>query len=221
MRRLLASPQTEIHWCAEKDFSGCFDATLAISSLPRAFATRLDSVPAPIPYLRPEPDLQARWREKLGPGLKIGLCWRGSQDFRVDPRRSIPPAALAPLATVEGPNFFALQKDVSTHELPEALRGRVQTFGAGYDDGPDAFVDTAAIMAELDLIITCDTSIAHLAGALGRPVWLALRHVAEWRWMTEQTDTPWYPTMRLFRCGVGDDWRALFEGIAGEIAARR
>jgi tetratricopeptide (TPR) repeat protein len=219
LRRLLAGSGAAIDWRDETDLSGDFDAALAISSLPRACATRLDGVPAPIPYLRPEPALRARWRERLaGPGLKVGLCWRGSQDFRVDPRRSIPPEALAPLAGVDGVRLFALQIDVGARELPEALRGRVEVFGAGYDDGPDAFVDTAAVMAELDLVISCDTSTAHLAGALGRPVWLALRHVAEWRWMTQRADSPWYPTMRLFRCGEGDDWRALFETIAGEIA---
>jgi ADP-heptose:LPS heptosyltransferase len=93
----------------------------------------------------------------------------------------------------------------------------LRRFDTGYDDGPDAFIDTAALMAGLDLVVTCDTSIAHLAGALGRPVWLALRHVAEWRWLTERADSPWYPTMRLFRCGEGDDWIALFGAIAGEI----
>ncbi|PPQ40198.1 Tfp pilus assembly protein PilF [Rhodoblastus acidophilus] len=218
LRRLLGGSGAALAWRDESDLSGAFDAALAISSLPRAFATRVDTVPAPIPYLRADPALQARWREKLaGPGPKIGLCWRGSQDFRVDPRRSIPPEALVPLAAA-GARFFALQKDATPEELPEPLRPHVQFFGAGYDDGPDAFVDTAAIMAELDLVISCDTSTAHLAGALGRPVWLALRHVAEWRWMTERLDSPWYPTMRLFRCGAGDDWRGLFETIAGEIA---
>jgi ADP-heptose:LPS heptosyltransferase len=85
------------------------------------------------------------------------------------------------------------------------------------DVGPDAFVDSAAMMAGLDLIVTCDTSMAHLAGAMGHPVWLVLRHVAEWRWMTERADSPWYPTMRLFRCGEGDDWTALFDEIAEEV----
>jgi hypothetical protein len=218
LRRLLGSSGAAVQWRDERDTSGAFDAALAISSLPRACGTRADNVPAPVPYLHAEPERIAHWRPRLaGPGLKIGLCWRGSQDFRVDPRRSIPPDALAPLAGIAGARFFALQKDVSPDELPEALRSRVEIFGEGYDDGADAFVDTAAIMTQLDLVITCDTSTAHLAGALGRPVWTALRHVSEWRWMTGRLDTPWYPTMRLFRCAEGDDWRALFEGIAEEI----
>jgi hypothetical protein len=219
LRRLLASSGVSIAWRDEQDFFGSYDAILAISSLPRACGTRLETIPAPIPYLRAEPERRAFWRPRLaGPGPKIGLCWRGSQDFRVDPRRSIPPDALAPLAAFAGKaRFFSLQKGATPEELPARLASRVAWFGAEFDAGPDAFIDTAAIMAELDLIVTCDTSVAHLAGALGRPVWVALRHVAEWRWLTERTDSPWYPTMRLFRCEEGDDWIALFTRIATEI----
>jgi hypothetical protein len=95
---------------------------------------------------------------------------------------------------------------------------RVETLGPDFDSGPDAFVDTAAAMAHLDLIITCDTSIAHLAGALGRPVWVALKRDAEWRWLTERSDSPWYPTMRLFRQTQRGDWRGVFEAMAAALA---
>ncbi len=218
MRRLLSSAGVDLEWRDEKDLSGDFDATLAISSLPRACATRLETIPAPIPYLHAEPDRVAFWRERMaGPGPKIGLCWRGNLDFRVDPRRSIPPEALLPLSTAPLANFFCLQKDAGNSELPPELAARMEIFGAEFDAGVDAFLDTAAVMANLDLIVTCDTSIAHLAGALGRPVWVALRHISEWRWMNERADSPWYPTMRLFRCPEGDDWAALFATIAGEI----
>jgi tetratricopeptide (TPR) repeat protein len=218
MRRLLDSSDAPVIWRDETDFSGDFDATVSISSLPRACATALDTIPAPIPYLRAEPARMAVWRDRLaGPGPKIGLCWRGNIDFRVDPRRSIPPAALAPLAELPGAELFSLQKDASRDELPPPLAARVRHFGEAFDSGADAFIDTAAVMAQLDLIVTCDTSIAHLAGAVGRPVWVALRHVSEWRWMNERSDSPWYPTMRLFRCQADDDWRALFSNIAGEI----
>lgn len=218
LRRLLASSGVAVAWRDEQDFFGAFDAILAISSLPRACATRLETVPAPIPYLRAEPGRQAFWRPRLaGPGPKIGLCWRGSQDFRVDPRRSIPPDALAPLAGIAPARFVSLQQGATPDEIPANLASRVAWFGAEFDAGPYAFLDTAAIMADLDLIVTCDTSVAHLAGAMGRPVWVALRHVAEWRWLTERADSPWYPTMRLFRCAEGDDWGALFTRIAAEI----
>jgi Flp pilus assembly protein TadD len=218
LRRLLASSRAAVTWRDEADVSGDFDATLAISSLPRAFGTRLDSIPAPVPYLGAEADRIALWRDRIaGAEPQIGLCWRGNIDFRVDPRRSIPAAALAPLARLKGVRLVSLQKGAPASELPEALASRVEHFGESFDAGPDAFLDTAAIMAQLDLIVTCDTSVAHLAGALGRPVWVALRHVSEWRWLDRRADSPWYPTMRLFRCGEGDDWGALFEGIAAEI----
>jgi tetratricopeptide (TPR) repeat protein len=218
LRRLLASSRAAVTWRDQAEIAGDFDATLAISSLPRACATRLDTIPAPIPYLCAEAGRTALWRDRMtGLEPKIGLCWRGNIDFRVDPRRSIPAAALAPLAGLKGARLFSLQKGAAVRELPEALAARVGDFGEDFDAGPDAFLDTAAIMAHLDLIVTCDTSIAHLAGALGRPVWVALRHVSEWRWMTERAESPWYPTMRLFRCGEGDDWSALFEDVAAEI----
>jgi tetratricopeptide (TPR) repeat protein len=211
LRRLLASSGAAVDWREEGDLGGAFDERLAISSLPRAFATRLDTIPTPTPYLFAEAGRIARWRTRLaGPGLKIGLCWRGNVDFRVDPRRSIPPEALAPLLECDGARFFSLQKGGGA----DALAGRIEDFGEALDSGADAFVDTAAIMAGLDLIVTCDTSIAHLAGALGRPVWVALRHVAEWRWLHGRPDSPWYPSMRLFRADEGDDWRALFAAMA-------
>ena len=218
MRRLLASSEAKVEWRDEMDLSGAFDAALAISSLPRACATRMGTIPAAVPYLSAEPERIAFWRDRVrGAGPKIGLCWRGNIDFRVDPRRSIPPEAMLPLADLEGALLVSLQKGAGAAELPGALAVRTRRFSEGFDDGPDAFIDTTALMASLDLIVTCDTSIAHLAGALGRPVWVALRHVSEWRWMNERADSPWYPTMRLFRCREGDDWTALFAEIAGEV----
>jgi chaperonin cofactor prefoldin len=153
-----------------------------------------------------------------GKGFKIGLCWRGSQDFRIDPRRSIPPSALGPLAALPGVELYALHMDVGADELPAQVATKVHVFADGFDRGPDAFVDTAAVMANLDLVVTCDTSIAHLAGAMGRPVWVTLRHYAEWRWMLEREDSPWYPTMRLLRAKAGDDWFELYERLARDVA---
>ncbi|HWU62606.1 MAG TPA: tetratricopeptide repeat protein [Ensifer sp.] len=218
MQRLLSTAGAAVTWRDVSDLSGTFDATIAISSLPRAFATVEATIPAEIPYLAADPERAAFWRARMpGRGLKVGLCWRGSQDFRVDPRRSIPPSALAPLADLSGVDFYALHMDVGENELPDEIAGRVHVFGDGFDRGPDAFVDTAAVMENLDLVLTCDTSIAHLAGALGRPVWVALRRSAEWRWLLEREDSPWYPTMRLRRAKVGDDWAELFGHIAKDI----
>jgi tetratricopeptide (TPR) repeat protein len=222
MRRLLASCGADIAFRDEKDLSGSFDVAIAISSLPRAFSTRLETIPAAVPYLFAEQERSEFWRPQIaGTGLKVGLCWRGSQDIRVDPRRSFAPSAMLPLAGLEDVQFFALHMDVKEGELPEKLAERIQVFGDGFDTGPDAFVDTAAVMAGLDLIVTCDTSVAHLAGALGVPVWVTLRKVAEWRWLTDRDTSPWYPTMRLLRCEKEGDWQSLFQTIAGDIAALR
>ncbi|WP_296711531.1 hypothetical protein [Rhodoblastus sp.] len=149
--------------------------------------------------------------------MKIGLCWRGNVDFRVDPRRSIPPEALTPFASLERVRLFCLQKGTRADELPPELARKLENLGEEFDSGPDAFIDTAAMMMELDLVVTWDTSIGHLAGALGRPVWVALRHIAEWRWLDGRLDSPWYPTMRLFRCERGDNWGELFAQMADEI----
>ncbi len=218
MRRLLASSGVAINWREECDLSGEFDAMLAISSLPRACGTRVETVPSFASYLSAEPERMAFWRDRIvGPGPKVGLVWRGNIDFRVDPRRSIPPQALSPLTEFSTAQLISLQKGADPSEMPPALAARLTDFGETFDGGPDAFIDTAALMANLDLVVTCDTSIAHLAGALGRPVWVALRHVSEWRWMCDRSDSPWYPSMRLFRCREGEDWTSLFGEIASEL----
>lgn len=219
LRRLLASSEAPVLWREEDNLSGDFDAVVAISSLPRACGTRLDTIPAPTPYLSAEPDRVAFWRARLGEGRKVGLCWRGNVDFRVDPRRSIPPDALSALAGLDGIRLFSLQKGAQAGDLPPHLAERIENWDEALDPGPDAFIETAAMMSALDLIVTCDTSTAHLAGALGRPTLVALRHVAEWRWLVGRPDSPWYPTMRLLRCSEGDDWAALFRQIAAEIAS--
>lgn len=199
-----------------------FDAQIALSSLPRAFGARLDTIPALTPYLIAEPELTARWAERIGPrGLRIGIVWQGSPDPGADAARSFPLRALAPLAAVDGVRLISLQKGFGSEQLFD-LRGElsVETLGPGFDDGADAFVDTAAAMANLDLVVTCDTSIAHLAGALARPVWVALKFDAEWRWLRGRDDSPWYPTARLFRQTTAGDWTGVFERMAAALRAR-
>ena len=132
----------------------------------------------------------------------------------------MPLVALAPLAEIAGVRLISLQKGVGEEQLanlPPSMR--VETLGADFDAGADAFVDTAAAMTCLDLVVTCDTSIAHLAGALAVPVWVALKSDAEWRWLTGRADLPWYPTMRLFRQSRRGVWSDVFEAMAGELAA--
>jgi tetratricopeptide (TPR) repeat protein len=203
-----------------------FDAQIAISSLPRAFGTRLDTIPADAPYLSAEPALVEQWSKRIGSaGFRIGVVWQGNPHPEADRGRSMPLAALAPLAAIAGVRLISLQKGFGEEQLghlPPAMR--VEALDAEFDAGPDAFVDAAAAMAHLDLVVTCDTSIAHLAGALGRPVWVALKIDAEWRWMTDRTDSPWYPTMRLFRQTGRGVWSDVIADMArelGQMLARR
>lgn len=193
-----------------------FDAQIALSSLPRAFATRIDSVPARVPYLYPEPHRQRLWADRIGEaGFKIGVVWQGNPNPEADMARSFPLQRLAPLAATPGVRLISLQKGFGVEQI-EPAKGLfpIENPGEAFDAGPDAFLDAAALIAHVDLVVTCDTSIAHLAGALGRPVWVALKKDAEWRWLRTRADLPWYPTMRLFRQPVAGDWATVFAEMA-------
>ena len=198
---------------------GPFDAQIAISSLPLAFGTRLETVPRSTPYLFAESALAEKWSKRIGSaGFRIGVVWQGNPHPEADQARSMPLVTLAPLAAIAGVRLISLQKGFGEDQLrglPPTMR--VETLGPDFDAGPDAFVDAAAAMSHLDLVVTCDTSIAHLAGALARPVWVALKIDAEWRWMTDRTDSPWYPTMRLFRQSRRGVWNDVFEDMAHEL----
>jgi tetratricopeptide (TPR) repeat protein len=195
-------------------------AQIAISSLPRAFGTLLETTPAPIPYLGSEPELRRKWAARMGEsGLKVGVVWHGNPNPEADIGRSIPLTEFAPLAAAKNVRLISLQKGFGVEQLENLPREmRVETLGDDFDAGADAFVDSAAVIAELDLVVTCDTSIAHLAGALGRPVWVALKKDAEWRWLRDREDSPWYPTMRLFRQPAIGDWPSVFAQIARALA---
>ena len=121
------------------------------------------------------------------------------------------------MASVPGVRLISLQKHDGTDQLAPGMT--IETLGDDFDSGPDGFIDTAAVMMNLDLVITSDTAIAHLAGALGRPTWVALRAVPDWRWLLERTDSPWYPTVRLFRQTARDDWRPVFAAMRDALAA--
>ena len=219
LRRLLSS-KAKVRFADSPPDGEPFDAQIAISSLPRAFGTRLETIPAAVPYLAAEPALREMWGKRIGAGgFKVGVVWQGNPDPEADRARSLPLAAFAPLAAIAGVRLISLQKGAGEEQLstlPPSMR--VETLGANFDDGEDAFVDTAAAMTCLDLIVTCDTSIAHLAGALALPVWVALKSDAEWRWLTERADSPWYPTMRLFRQTRRGVWSDVFEAMARELA---
>lgn len=192
-------------------------------SLPLAFNTQLDSIPAQTPYLAAEPDRIVAWADRLRPltGLRVGIAWQGNLEVEklIWARgRSMPLAALEPLSELPGVTLVALQKGPALEQLREVSFGdRIVDLGADLDRGADAFLDTAAVMSSVDLVISTDTSILHLAGALGRPVWAALTFSSEWRWLLQRTDSPWYPTMRLFRQPTDGDWGAVVREMAAEL----
>jgi tetratricopeptide (TPR) repeat protein len=191
-----------------------FDYQVHLFSLPRAFKTRVDTVPAPVPYLAADPALAEKWGERLkGDGFKIGIAWQGNPDPKIDIARAAPLESFAALTAVLEVRLISLQKGFGAEQIASSGL-RVETLGDDFDAGPSAFLDTAAVMANLDLVVSVDTSIAHLAGALGRPVWVALKHIPEWRWMLGREDSPWYPTMRLFRQRAMGHWSGVFERMA-------
>jgi Tfp pilus assembly protein PilF len=191
-----------------------------LSSVPGLLHTTLETIPAKIPYLFADPARVAVWRERLGASLpahtrRIGLAWIGRPTHPNDRRRSLPLARLAPLGRVGGASFVSLQKP-----LPPADAASVALF-PGLADLSDALADfgeTAAVIANLDLVITADTAVAHLAGALGKPVWILLPKAADWRWLIERTDSPWYPTARLFRQNVPGAWEQAIAEVAAALA---
>jgi tetratricopeptide (TPR) repeat protein len=199
--------------------SGHYDAYIPLLSLAGVFETRLDTVPAKIPYLSANQELVARWREALGTDrrFRVGIAWQGSPTYRGDRFRSIPLAHFAPLAQ-EGVELVSLQKGPGVDQLA-GIEGQfaVRDFGDQLDGQQGPFMDTAAIMMNLDLVVTSDSAVAHLAGALGVNVWLALPITPDWRWLSDRDDSPWYPTMRLFRQTTFDNWTEVFARIADEL----
>jgi hypothetical protein len=167
--------------------------------------------------LRASPPLVARWRDTLRAltGFRVGIAWQGNPNHAWDPLRSIPLARLEPLAGVRGVRLISLQKGAGCQQLSD-VAGRFTVTDLG-DAERRTLMDTAAVIANLDLVITCDSVVAHLAGALGAPVWLALPRGADWRWLVEGEDSPWYPTMRLFRQQAVGDWEEVFRRMAAAL----
>jgi tetratricopeptide (TPR) repeat protein len=193
-----------------------FDLHCPLMSLPLAFGTTLETIPAPAGYLRADPARVARWAPRLaqaGAGPRVGLVWAGNPEALGDRVRSMPLSVARPLAEA-GATIVSLQKTMSA-----ADRAEIATLPAALDSAGDFadFADTAAVIAQLDLVIAVDTSVAHLAAALGRPTWLLLPAVAEWRWLRERDDSPWYPTMRLFRQSEPGDWAGLVTRVRAAL----
>lgn len=187
--------------------------------LPRLFGTRIGSIPAAVPYLAADPAVTATWAQRLGPRrapLRVGIVWAGNPAYRKDRTRSPGLAALAPLFAVGGVEFVVLQQGEGRGDLNSGapLPPLLADPGTQVAD----FMDSAALMDGVDLVITSCTAPAHLAGALGRPVWVALQAVPDWRWGLSGEATPWYPTMRLFRQSRRGDWEGVFARMAAALA---
>ena len=185
-----------------------FDVQAPLLSLPRIIRTTMATIPANIPYVSVDPASRAHWQQQLSgvEGFKVGIAWQGNPDHTRDRRRSVPLRAFAPLAGVPGVRLVSLQKGPGREQLPDL---GVLDLANHLED----FADTATLMSNLDLVITVDTAVAHLAGAVGIPVWVALPLDPDWRWLLEREDTPWYPSMRLFRQSTWGDWAEVFERL--------
>jgi tetratricopeptide (TPR) repeat protein len=200
-----------------------FDVQIPLMSLPAAFGTTVATVPARVPYLAADPALVERWGTELRryPGYKIGLAWQGNPNHRWDRHRSFPLRRASPLARLGGVHLISLQQVHGLDQLDDCGGLPIVRLGDDFDGGAGAFMGVAAIMAHLDLVITVDSALAHLAGALGVPTWTVLAAIADWRWMVDREDTPWYPSMRLLRQREVGRWEPVFEWIATEIRERR
>jgi len=188
-----------------------------LGSLPMAFKTELASVPAEIPYLSADPARVAHWGSRLDAvgGPRVALVWAGNAAHANDLHRSIPLALLRPLWAGDAARFVSLQRDLRAGDAETLAAAPVLALGSELAD----FDDTAAVLAGCDLLITVDTSVAHLAGAMGRPVWLLLPFSSDWRWTAQDDRSPWYPSVRLYRQPRPDDWDSVVARVAGDLPA--
>jgi tetratricopeptide (TPR) repeat protein len=201
------------------EFLPDFDTHCPLLSLPRAFGTRLGTVPAAIPYLGADPRTVKEWDARLGrrQGARIGLAWSGNPMHKNDRNRSIPLESFLPILDGVDATFISVQRDV--REVDAAVlkkRGEIQHFGQALKN----FADTAALVSNLDLIVSIDTSVVHLAGALAKPVWVLLPHIPDWRWLLDREDTPWYPTARLFRQDETRAWDGVIVRVNNALRDR-
>jgi hypothetical protein len=184
-----------------------YDCLVPVMSLPKAFRTDMASIPAPVPYLRAEPDLVAQWATRLGARTRprIGLAWSGNPAHKDDRTRSMPLVAMLPL-TGHDADFFAVHTERAPGDRA-MMEGRIR-------DLSESFESTAALLMHLDLLVTVDTSMAHLGGALGVPTWVLLGFDPDWRWFRDRADSPWYPTVRLFRQPSPGDWDSVIAAVS-------
>jgi len=207
-----------VEFCDEAEPLPPFDVHAPLASLPCVFKTDLASIPARVPYLSAPQDLVERWRERLGNAkdLRVAINWHGNPENLAARQRWIPLNQFAPLAGIEGVRLVSVQKVGGLEQLVLAPFP-VENLGPELDEGAAALVDTAAVIQNVDLVITNDSAVAHLAGALGVPTWVALPADPDWRWLLDRADSPWYPSLKLFRQSQRGDWAEVFTRIAAEL----
>ncbi|MGP8260009.1 MAG: tetratricopeptide repeat protein [Acidobacteriaceae bacterium] len=199
----------------ESDEGNDAEWSCPLLSLPRVFGTNLENIPQDVPYLLADPMETHAWAQRLAAhGLRVGLVWAGNPKHARDRLRSIALEQLGRLTRMQGATFYSLQKGPASTDLVSSPLPIIDL-----SEHLEDFAVTAAIIAKLDLVICVDTAVAHLAGAMGKPVWLLVAHVGDWRWLKDRTDSPWYPTMRLFRQQATGRWDDVLEQVAWELEA--
>lgn len=218
LRRLLAGFEANAEVIARGQPLPDFQWQCPLLSLPSVFATELGTIPAGVPYILPNPGHVEAWAGRLAKGtFRVGLAWGGNPEHHRDRLRSIPLADLAPLLTVPGVTFYSLQVGARPEPMKDLpATPRLIDLTSELRD----FSDTAALIGNLDLVVTVDTAVAHLAGAMGKPVWILLNKGPDWRWLLEHEDSPWYPGARLFRQATPGDWRGVVARVQHELARR-
>lgn len=194
-----------------------FDFHIPLASIALAVGMRVETIPVADHYLSAEPERVACWKDKLGDhGFRIGIAWQGNQLILGSEGKAFSVSALQGISRLPGVRLIALQKNAGSEQLTQLPSGMAVEHYE-FDEGPDAFLDTAAIMKNCDLVITADTAPAHLAGALGVQAWVALKYVPDWRWFLGRADSPWYPSLRLFRQAAPNDWASVFAAMELEL----
>jgi len=215
LHRLLSGTEGAVQVMSRGETLPEFTWQCPLLSLPLAFGTELNTIPASVPYVFADPARVEAWRPRLpGNTRRIGLAWGGNPTHHRDRLRSIPLEQFVPLMKVAGATFYSLQFGLGSEQVkllpPDA---RLIDLGGELKD----FADTAAVVSHLDLVISVDTSVAHLAGAMGKPVWILLNKGCDWRWLLEREDSPWYPTARLFRQTTAGGWQEVLHRVELEL----
>jgi hypothetical protein len=221
LKRLVSTLDSDISVIGEDEAPGEYDYYCFLMSLPFIFKTSLETIPSPTRYLRTEPAEIVRWHARIAdiPGVKIGLVWAGGERAditcarRNDANRSLPLIRFAPLLQVGGAAFFSLQKGPPAAQIHGLQHYAIHDFTNAFND----FSDTGALIEQLDLVITVDTAVAHLAAALGKPVWVLVPWVSCWRWLEGRTDSPWYASVKLFRQVERGNWDSVLDAVTDAL----